>query len=161
MIAITRAARRVSARSTWRNEPARNGSSLCFVETSVVPPRRERAVDVRVDEVRVDEVGAAQRAAEPAEEARVEVVRHAQPHRLDRELLVERLGIPGGVVEADEHRLDAERGEAGQEREQVPFGAADPAHPVDVDDPHARTRSQSRTSAVAAQSAIRKSHGAR
>ncbi len=106
-------------------------------------------------------VRAAQRAPEPADEARVEVVRHPQAHRLDGELLVEGLRIPRGIVEADEHRLDPERREARQEREQVPLRAADSAHPVHMDDLHARRRSQSRTSAVAAQSAIRKSHGAR
>ena len=37
LIAITRAARHVSARSAKRNGPARNGSGLCFVETSRMP----------------------------------------------------------------------------------------------------------------------------
>ncbi len=121
----------------------------------------KRAVDVRVDEVRVDDVRAAERAAEAADDARVEIVRHPQAHRLDGEPLVERLGIPGGIVEAHEHRLDPERREPWQEREQVPLRAADSPHPVDMRDPHVRKRSQSRTSAVAAQSAIRKSQGAR
>ncbi len=134
---------------------------MCFVETSVAVAAGERAVDVGVDEVRVDDVGAPQRAPEAADHARVELVPHRQPHRLDRELLVERLRIPGGIVEADEHRLDPERREPGQQREQVPLRAADPPHPMDMGDLHARTRSQSRTSAVAAQSAIRKSQGAR
>ena len=122
---------------------------------------RERAVDIRVDEVRVDDIGAAQRAAEPADEPHVEVALQRQPHRLDRKLGVERLRIPRRIVEPDKHRLDPERRKPRQQREQVTLRAADPAHPVNVRHPHERTRSQSRTTVTAAQSAIRKSHGAR
>ena len=56
---MIRAARRANSRSTCRNEPRRKGSSLCFVLTSVDPAAIEAsaAVDVGVDEVRVDDVG--------------------------------------------------------------------------------------------------------
>ena len=53
---------------------------------------------------------------------------------------VERLDRPGGVVEPEEHGLDPVLAQRRQQRQQMPLGAADPADPVDVDDPHARRR---------------------
>ena len=142
---------------------------------SSAPSRHERRpggkspVHVGVDEVRVHEVGAAQRAPEAADEPRVEVPPAREPFERHRQLRVEGLRRGGRVVQADEADVEAALGEGRQERQQVPLGAADPADPVEVDDLHAGTcratsRGNRRASASrvgAAQSASVKSHGTR
>ena len=121
----------------------RNGSSLCFVETSVRPAhaRCEAAVEIGVHEMRVHDVGA-QRAHETGEEQRIDIARRAQTRTAGTvERAVEVGRIPRGIVEPDEHGVDAALRERRQQREQMPLGAADPAHAVDVDDSHrVRTR---------------------
>ncbi len=118
-------------------------------------------------EVRVDDVGLQrlQRASQPAREHGVDVARARKPPRRHADALVERLRVPGGVVEPDERHVVPARRERRQQREQVALGPADPAHPVDVDEPHVagrlRARSQSATRAAAAGTASRKSHGTR
>ena len=59
------------------------------------------------------------------------------------ELPVEGLHRPARVVEPEEDRLDPALRERGQQREQMPFGPADPPDPVEVDDPHATGRGAS------------------
>ena len=131
--------------------------------------RRKCSVDVRVHEVRVDEVRPElpQRAAQGDEEPRVEIPWRAQAHRRHSELPVERLRVPGRVVEADERYVDAALGERREQRQEVPLGSPDPAHPMDVNDLQRSAnrcgakRSHSQSTPPAASSAMRKSHGAR
>ena len=104
------------------------------------------AVDVGVDEMRVDEVGPfrADRAMDVARHARTGVeaapdgaVRDAQPV----ELLVETREVGSGNVEAEEASVDAALAQRGQQCEQVPLGAADPGELVQVEDLHRSRRS--------------------
>src|SRR5439155_13008032 len=80
-------------------------------------------------------------------------------------LLIDRVGRPRPVVEPEKADVGAALGERRQQRQQVPFRAADSSDPVDVQNPHVRCvrarRSQSQTSAVPASNAIRKSHATR
>jgi hypothetical protein len=121
-------------------------------------PADERAEPVGVDEVRVQNIRPADRAPESPSRANPRV-RHLAPV----ELVVERLRIPADqIVQPDEARVDAERAQRRQQRQQVALGAADPAHLVDVNDlHHVRNRVHSRSSATAASSANRKSQGTR
>ena len=83
----------------------------------------------------------AQLANEAREQQWVEVARRANAYGRHPQRVVEVVGAPRWIVEADEHGLDAALGERGQEREQVSLGAADTADAVDVDDLHrARNR---------------------
>ncbi len=118
----------------------------------------ERAEHVRVDEVRMEDICPADRAAETACRAESNV-----RHLAAVELVVERLRIPTvEVVQPDEPRVDSSPAQRRQQRQEVALRAADPAHLVDVDDLHrVRNRSHSRSSATAASSASRKSHGTR
>ncbi len=105
-----------------------------------------------------------ERASQPQREGGVEVVAAAQTAGRNREGVVEGQRVPVGVVEPDEGDADAAFGKGGQQREQVSLGAADPAHPVDVDDlqgERRRTRATSIERATAAGTASRKSHGTR
>ena len=120
--------------------------------------RCERAVDVRVHEVRVDEIRL--RAADGASK----VPRLVMPHEGDPralELLVERVGVRH--VEADEPRVHSLCRERGEERQQVPLRATDSADPMHMNDPHAAglLLSINHTIAAPAASASRKSHGTR
>ena len=68
---------------------------------------------------------------------------------------VERLAVVGGVVDPDEHDVDAALREGRQQREQVALGAADPPHAVDVRDPHAGRRPSPASPAIRTNSAGR------
>ena len=120
------------------------------------PAGAESTEDVRVHEVRVDEIGPVppQVAHEPCRR-----VGARERHAATLELVVERVRVR--QVEPGEGDLDAALGERGQERQQMPLGAADPRDPVGMHDPHRRRRSQRWTSATPASTASRKSHGAR
>ena len=130
------------------------------------PPAAERAVEIRVDEVCVQDVHVeppqrgrqSRREVAPAHEP---LVRHAG----GGERRVERLRVPVRIVEADHPCVHVERAQRREQREEVPLRPADAADPVDVRDLHAsrraRTRSAPRTSAAAASRARRKSHGIR
>jgi hypothetical protein len=98
--------------------------------------RAERAVDVGVDEVRVDEVGVPGGAGDLDGQPRVDVSRCRGPLEGHRQLLVERVGLPRRVVQAEEADVDASLRERRQQREQVPLGAADSTDPVNVQDVH-------------------------
>jgi hypothetical protein len=126
--------------------------------------RSERAVDVGVHEVRMDDVRSQppQRPPQGHQESRVEIAGHAQANGRHPELPVERLGVPVQVVEADERDRDSTVGERREQRQEMPLGAPDPAHPMDVNDlQRGAKRSQSRSAPPAASTAMRKSHGAR
>ena len=165
VIAITRSASRESPRSTWRNGPVRNGSSLCFVETKRAPRSfaASASVEVGVHEVGVHDV----RASSPGDARRssgVDVAWRRDANRRHAQRVVEVARVPGGIVETDEDGFDAALGQRREQDEEVPLGTADPAHPVNVQHSHAvRSRSQSaiRASVAAASSASRKSHATR
>ena len=102
---------------------------------------RDRAVDVTVHEVRMDEVGSLcpDRADHIAGHARADVdpashlaVRDAQ----FVEVAVEELRVAPGYVEADEAGVEPSRPQSRQECEEVVLGAADAGELVDVDDLH-------------------------
>ena len=104
------------------------------------------SVDVGVDEMRMNEVGPfrADRAINVARHSRTGVeaapdgaVRDAQPV----ELLVEPREVGSGYVEAQEASVDAAPAQRGQQREQVPLGAADAGELVQVEDLHRSRRS--------------------
>ena len=101
--------------------------------------RRDTAVDVGVHEVRVHDVGP-ELARETREEQRVEVARRADAHRRHAQRAVEVGRAPGGIVETDEHRLDAALRERRQQRQQVALRAADAADAVDVQRPSSRAQ---------------------
>jgi hypothetical protein len=105
-----------------RPEPERVVVVLRRDERRSPQRRRHAAVDVRVDEVRVHDVGA-QRPHEPRQQQRIEVARRRHPDRRNRERPVERRRIECRVVEPDEERLDPALGERRQERQQVPLRA--------------------------------------
>ena len=117
---------------------------------------RDGAVDVRVDEMRVDDVDA-QRAEQLRQRERV----GAQPQGRDVERVVEVGRVPRGVVEADEDDVETAIGERRQQRQQVPLRAPDAAHLVNVRDSHVPRRSWRRASAATASNASRKSNAMR
>jgi hypothetical protein len=122
-------------------------------------PRSERAVDVCMDEMCVHEVGLARQPADREREPRVEVARGGKSLVRDGQCVVERVGCARRVVETEEAHVDAELGKRRQQCQQMPFGPADAADAVDVDDLHVRGRRRVSThcNAAAASSAIRKS----
>ena len=126
LIAITRAARRVSARSANRNAPAPERIRV-VLRRDDPHARRQRPVDVGVHEVGVDEVGPqrAQRPREPEGERRIEVARRREPLVRDRQLAVEGVEHTRRVVEPDERHVDPAFGQRRQQRQQVPLGPAD------------------------------------
>ena len=86
----------------------------------------ERAEDIRVHEMRVHDVGAADRAPQAQ--------RRGEADERDGELLVERIGAVR--VESDEAHVDPVRGERRQQRQEMALRAADPANAVEVNDSH-------------------------
>ena len=138
MIAITRAARRVSARSTKRNGPSAEAVVVVLRRDERRAPRAQRAVDVAVHEVRVDDVRLqpAELAPHAPRERRVEVARAREPHaaRPRARGRTARARPPGRRARGRRARRPCSA-QRRQQRQQVPLGAADPADPVDVDDP--------------------------
>ncbi len=118
--------------------------------------------EVRMHELRPKRPGGVR---DPEWKAGIEVVPRPDASERDPSLLehgVERARRAARIVEPDERRLNPVRPECGQQREQVPFGAADPGDPVDVDDAHQRRRrARACPIAEAARRTRRKSQGAR
>ena len=137
--------------------------------------RGDRAVHVRVHEMRVNDVRpeCAHHLEHAAREQRVDVARARKT--LERHIPlgehgVERLRRRSRVVEPEEACVDVSRAERRQQLEDVSFRAAYSPDPLDVQDLHrwstgcerrARTHDQPWTMAVAASRASRKSNGAR
>ena len=141
-------ARRANSRSTWRNGPSRYLSSLWREETNGtrVARRGDRAVDVPVHEMGVEQVGIASANGpdHPGGHARIQVRR--APDVLERhshraELTVEAGCVGTGDVEAEESGVDAPLAQRGQQRQKMTFRAADPGDLVDVQDSHGSARS--------------------
>ncbi len=155
---------RGAARQRTFNEPKRAGA-----ERIVVVLRRdedactERAVDIGVHEVRVDEVCLPGRTANAPREGRIQVTRCIQPLVRNGRRRVERIRSARRIVEPQEAHVDTALAQRGQQRQQMPFRAADSADPVDVQNLHAllNRRPSSRSNTAAARSAIRKSVGTR
>ena len=130
---------------------------MCFVDTSAAGA--ERAVDVRMHEVRVHEIRRASRSANASRQTQVEIARRWDALGRDTERVVERIGRTGRIVEAEKADVDSALRERGQQRQQVALGPADAADSMNVENLHARRRRResAQSSAAAASSAIRKS----
>lgn len=120
-------------------------------------------VDVGVHEMGVDDIRTepTNRAGNLEREPRIDVPRCPQAFERDVELLVERIGSSRGVVEPEEVHVDAPLGKRRKQRQQMTFGPADPADPLEVEDLHARLRRRNASRAAPAESAIRKSQAMR
>ena len=75
---------------------------------------RERTVEIRVHEMRVDEVRTPEVPPQPGGKRRVEVPRRGDAHPVDAERVVKRGRIPAGVVQPDERDVQPESVERGQ-----------------------------------------------
>ena len=122
--------------------------------------RRDRAVDVRVHEMGVQQI----RLLRPhgphdvARHPRAEVRAAADVRRGHAELVEPRVELRRrpGHVEAEEARVDARRPQRGQQREEVVLGAADAAELVDVKNPQRARRERYRASTSSAMRSVAK-----
>ncbi len=142
------------------DEPERAGAErIVVVLRRHQPPRAKCAVDVRVHEMRVHDVGVAHGSPHTRGQHGVDVTRRGQALVGDGQRVVEGVGRARRIVEAQEADVDAPLRECGEQGQQVALGAADPADAVDVPDLHARRRRRpnTRSNTAAASNASRKS----
>jgi hypothetical protein len=102
---------------------------------------RDRAVDVRVHKMGVDQVrlGAAHRSDDVDRHPRIHVERTADMLGRDArggQFRVEPSGIGARYVEPEKPRVHSSLTKRRKEGEQVPLGTADPGDLVDVQNPH-------------------------
>src|SRR5919204_2690086 len=91
---------------------------------------------MRVDDLRTRTANGAR---DTRREQRIDVTRSRHALERNRQLLVERIRRPCTIVEPEEAHVHAALGESGQQRQEMPFGSADPADPMNVKDLQAAT----------------------
>jgi hypothetical protein len=107
----------------------------------------------------VHEIGRPGGTAYPKSETRIQVTGCRYPLERNGQRLVERIRRARRVVQPEKADVDTAFGQCRQEREQMPFGSADPADPVNVENLHRREarRASAQSTAAAAGRAMRKS----
>ena len=131
--------RRPAARARARRSGSSRSERVVVVLRRDEPVCSERSVDVRVHEVRVHDVGVPRLSANAQRQPRIDVTRRGDPGERHGQRLVERVRCARRVVEPEEAHVDSALRERRQQRQKMPFGAADPADAMDVQDLHLRS----------------------